>query len=358
MTILQIINELEIGGAQQLLANFLPILQKQHKVEILVLKKTESPYPAQLVDAGIAIHYLNVKSVYYPLIPLSIRRFLKRHPYYDIIHVHLFPSLYWTAIATMGMNCKLVWTEHSTNNKRHVFPLLRLTDRMAYSCYDKIVCISQATENSLKEWIGDSNTIQRLCVVGNGINIDKFKHDKPEKKYPHTLIQISRFEAAKDQDTVIRAMAQLPQDVHLLLVGDGTRLEVCKELSRTLKVDNRVHFLGSRTDIALLLSSADIAIQSSHWEGFGLTAVEAMAAGLPVIASEVNGLKQVVEGAGLLFPQGDANALAKQVESLLNAPQRYDDLSKAGLERARKYDINIMVEKYIDIYKTVVEEKS
>ena len=80
-----------------------------------------------------------------------------------------------------------------------------------------------------------------------------------------------------------------------------------------------------------------------------------MAAGLPVIASEVNGLKQVVEGAGLLFPQGDANALAKQVESLFNDTKRYDIMSKAGLERAREYDINIMVEKYINIYETVLK---
>ena len=350
MRILQIINSLQIGGAQRLLADFLPLMNRQHDVELLTLKDDPSPFAQQLHEAGIKMHCLNIKSLYNPLVALKIRRFLKRQPRYDIIHVHLFPALYWVPLATAGMRQHLIWTEHSTSNRRQQKLLFRYADKMAYSQYDKIICISQATCNSLGEWMGAQANDSRLCVIENGIDTSKFKSQKTERQQPYTLIQVSRFEASKDQDTVIRAMPLLPQDIQLVFVGDGSRLETCKALCEKLNVQDRVRFLGARADIAQLLSEADIAIQSSHWEGFGLTAVEAMAAGLPVIATNVDGLRQVVEGAGMLFTQGDEKELAQAISMLVNTPTLYHELSEKSLQQAKYYDISNMTDKYMEIY--------
>lgn len=352
MRILHIINDLEIGGAQRLLADFLPLMNKQHNVEVLVLREKPSPIIECLIDSGVKIHCLDVKSLYNPLTTLRIRLFLKQQPRYNVIHVHLFPSLYWVPLAVIGMHLHLVWTEHSTSNRRQQNPLLRYTDRIVYSRYDKIICISQATCDSLKDWLG-AQSDDHLCVIENGIDIKKFKNQKTVKRQHKSLIQISRFEASKDQDTVIKAMLLLPKDIHLVFVGDGSRIEICKALCNTLNLQDRVHFLGSKANIAQLLGKADIAIQSSHWEGFGLSAVEAMASGLPVIASDVDGLHQVVDGAGLLFPKGDEKSLAQLIEKIINNPTLYNELSEKSLLRAQQYEISNMTIKYLQVYEQV-----
>ena len=232
---------------------------------------------------------------------------------------------------------------------------MRPLERMIYSLYDRIICISEATRQAIMAWIKAKEGDKRFCVIENGIELKNFRKIPSAKQYPHTLIQVSRFVEGKDQDTVIGAMPLLPDDVHLLLVGDGVRLEECKSLAERLGLHERVHFLGARSDIAQLLSMSNIAIQSSHWEGFGLTAVEAMANGLPVIASDVEGLKQVVEGVGLLFPHGDAEILAQEIERLLADSSYYNEVSKRCLAHAEKYDICVMAEKYMKVYDSLLQ---
>ncbi|MGH9669124.1 MAG: glycosyltransferase, partial [Terriglobales bacterium] len=126
-------------------------------------------------------------------------------------------------------------------------------------------------------------------------------------------------------------------------------------LAASLGIWERVHFLGRRADVPQLLKLADVYVHSSHWEGFGIAAVEAMAAGLPVIASDVPGLSQVVGSAGLLFPRGDADCLAGHISSVLASESLRRQLSQAGRERARSFSIEQSVEAYINLYRSVVE---
>jgi glycosyltransferase involved in cell wall biosynthesis len=128
-------------------------------------------------------------------------------------------------------------------------------------------------------------------------------------------------------------------------------------LAASLGIRERVHFLGRRADVPQLLKLADVYVHSSHWEGFGIAAVEAMAAGVPVIASDVPGLGQVVGSAGLLFPAGDAECLAKHIRSLLDSEPLRRRLSQAGKERARSFSIEGSVEAYISLYESVLAEE-
>ena len=167
---------------------------------------------------------------------------------------------------------------------------------------------------------------------------------------------VSRFASSKDQETVIRAMKDLDEDVTLSFVGDGANLEHCKKVANDIGVENRVKFLGARSDVALLVAESYIGIQSSNWEGFGLTAVEIMACGKPVIATDVDGLKQVVEGAGLLFPVGDNKRLAEIVFKLLTDSTFYKLHSQKCVERAMQYDIINMVGSYLDVYHSIINK--
>ena len=139
---------------------------------------------------------------------------------------------------------------------------------------------------------------------------------------------------------MIKAMLDIPADVHLYFIGDGETMKECQELVKQLSLEKRIHFLGKQEDIKPWLSKAYLGIQSSKWEGFGLTAVEIMAAGLPVIASDVNGLKQVVEGAGELFESGNSKTLATIVCKILNDRDLYKEIQQRCILRAKQFDIH------------------
>mgnify|MGYP000294801803 FL=1 len=146
----------------------------------------------------------------------------------------------------------------------------------------------------------------------------------------------------------------MPEDVHLLLVGNGVLIEEKKKLASHLKISDRVHFLGYRSDVSRLLKTADICVLSSHYEGFGLAIVEGMAAGIPCIGTNVDGLSQVIEGAGLLFETGNHNQLKEKLHQLFTDKEYYNKISKQCEVRAKEYDISLMINAYVNLYNELI----
>ena len=265
--------------------------------------------------------------------------------------MHLFPSVYWVAIAAIGLKVKLVYTEHSTSNRRREKSYLRPIEKFVYRQYDKIISISQQTQDALQGWLHSKD--DRFVVVNNGVDVKRFSLLR-HSVIPKSLIMVSRFVASKDQETLIRAMKSVDAGVVLRLVGDGENLQHCKAIAEEVGVSDRVEFLGVRSDIAELIAESYIGVQSSNWEGFGLTAVEIMAAGKPVIASDVDGLRQVVEGAGIIFNRGNVEELANRISHLLADDEYYKNVTYACRQRALAYDISVMAESYKSIYCSLI----
>ena len=179
----------------------------------------------------------------------------------------------------------------------------------------------------------------KIRVVPNGIPVEDFETAQAaELGLTRTTRRDWCLSAAlkqqKDHRTILRALQNL-SGVRLLLVGDGPLRGELEELARSLGVSSRVSFLGRRTDVANVLKASDIYVHSTNSDGFGIAACEAMAAGLPVIASDVPGLADVVRGAGVLFPVGDHAALAREIQELLASPERRRQMSKASRRRAQ-----------------------
>lgn len=348
MRVLHVITSLEIGGAQRLLADLLPLQASTSSVSLLVYERVHNDFEKTLEQTGINIICLNEHNFHNPRIIFHLRRIFKD---YDLIHAHLFPTIYWASMATRGLNVKLVYTEHSTSNSRRNKWYFRPIERFMYARYDKIISISQQTQDALTSWLGQHD--ERFVVINNGVDTEKFTSVKVPV-VPKSLIMVSRFASSKDQETVIRAMEHIDNDATLRLVGDGENRHYCEALAKDLGVSDRVQFLGSRSDIPELVASSYIGIQSSNWEGFGLTAVEIMACGKPVIATDVDGLKQVVEGAGEVFTCGNAKELAARVNYLLNDDAYYKILVARCVKRAQDFDIGIMSEKYVNLYRKLL----
>ena len=206
----------------------------------------------------------------------------------------------------------------------------------------------------------------RYLVIGNGVELEDFHTAVPYRNEElglpadqeiRLLCMVSRFAEAKDHRTLIAAMAKLPETVNLLLAGDGPLQASCVSFAESMGLDRRVHFLGFRSDVARILKTADIIVMSSHWEGHSLAAIEGMAAGKPFVASDVEGLAPMVEGAGLLFPEGDDAALAETIARLLDDPVLYEEISRKCLLQAKKYGIKEMVEQHEKLYRSLVENE-
>jgi glycosyltransferase involved in cell wall biosynthesis len=151
-------------------------------------------------------------------------------------------------------------------------------------------------------------------------------------------------------------MVLLPKTVKLLLVGDGVLKKECEDLVATLKLQERVLFLGLRMDVPQLLKTVDIVVLSSKYEGLSLSSIEGMASGKPFVASDVPGLAEVVKGAGILFPPGNAEQLATAITELLENQEFYQSVADACQARATEYDIHKMVDKHITLYKSLAKK--
>ncbi len=357
MKVLHVITSLQTGGAEKLMVDLLPRLKSDDTdCELLLFDGTKTPFRQELEKTGVKISDFGTKTGS----PYSLKNLFRLIPYlrkFDIVHTHNTAPQLFAAIGSVLCSVVLCTTEHNTSNRRRGWKWYAAIDRWMYSRYKTVICISDKTEENLRNFIHDDS--DKFKTIYNGIDTGKYHEAHPvdlKSRYEGcetALIQVAGFRYQKDQDTVIKAMKSLPDSVHLFLVGDGPRRQTLENLIETLKLSDRVHLLGIRSDVAGLLKGADIAVMSSHWEGFGLAAIEAMAAGLPVIATDIDGLAQVVGDAGVLFEHDNAARLAHEISSLINNPIKYNALKEAGYKRAEEFGISKMAQQYRNVYQTI-----
>lgn len=371
MKILHVITSLQTGGAETLVVNLMPRFRALgHEVGVVVFNGEHTVLMERLERECPQCKIFRLGTSYYnPWYIVKLIRIMRK---YDVVHTHNSSPQLFAAIANIFCRKKLVTTEHSTNNrKRERGGYLRIIDRWMYARYDKVICISEIAEEKLREYLnvnGNGNvnvneyvkenrvkvSVDNICTINNGVDveaihqakeIDELKTDK------FVFVMVAGFREAKDQDTVVRAMAKLPKEQYeVWLVGDGVRKESVERLVLSFGLQDNVKFLGLRTDVPNILKTADAVVMSSHWEGLSLSNIEGMSAGKPFIASDVNGLREVTKGYGILFPHEDAEALAEIIQHLHDNPDYYKEIADNCYKRAKQFDISTMVLKYNKVY--------
>lgn len=354
MKILHVITSLRTGGAEKLMVDLLPRLRDLgNEVELLVFDGVQTAFYEELQEKQIKIHSLgNYTSVYHPFLLIKLLPYLKK---FDVIHTHNTACQLFAAIAHfITRRGILVTTEHNTSNRRRDNKVFYLLDKFLYSQYKKVICISSETERNLNSYM--PSTRGKSAVIFNGIDVQKIQSaslGQMNDKLIGTckVLMIAAFRYQKDQQTLIKAFSNLPDDFHLYLAGEGPLKSTCENLSESLGLKERVHFLGVRSDIPQLIKASDIIVQSSHIDGFCLAAVEGMAGEKPVIATNIPGLSEVVKDAGILVDHEDVKQLAKVIKEIFNDKKVYQDVAKACLSRAWKFDISQMAKEYYYTYK-------
>ena len=352
MRILHVITSLRTGGAEKLMVELLPRMKaKGHEVDLCVFDGVRTPFYEEIERRGVKVIPLD-HSVY------SLFNICKLIPImrdYDIVHSHNTACQYFVAIASLFARCRVFTTEHNTSNRRRNV-WWRMLDRWMYGRYDKVVCISELTKKNLIQHIGISFE-DKCVIIYNGIDLKTFSDISsspiPNKK---KVLMVSAFREQKDQKTLIKAMKELPSNYVLELIGGGEErlIDECKQLVRESQLDGRVEFMGVRTDITSLLVESDVVVLSSHYEGLSLSSLEGMASGKPFVASDVEGLRDIVGGYGVLFPHGDAKVLASEIRRLCEDALYAKQVAVKCQARAKMFDIEVMASMYMNAYERVL----
>lgn len=339
------------GGAEKLMEDLLPGLKQEGcDVSCLVFYGFDSQNRRTLEKAGVKVYELSRKKHYYrPFIVFKLIPYVRK---FDIVHTHNTPAVILTAIANIFGRAKMVMTEHSTGGRMRENRVLRLFDKWVHNRYKAIICCSDAAERSLRKTLNPKHSI--IKTVNNGVDLKKYISAFPSSDITSedikAVVMVAWFRDPKDHKTVMDAIKLLPEDFHVFFVGEGPRYKERISYSKTNSLDNRIHFLGLRTDVPEILKAAKYVVLASHYEGLSLSSVEGMAAGKPFIASDVNGLREIVGGAGVLFPDGDAKKLANSILELDNNPQMYKKVAERCYQRAMQYDISSMIKGYKEVY--------
>lgn len=355
MKILQVITSLSTGGAEKLISEIAPMLRdKGHQVDVLAFDGEDTAFKKALIDKGIKVYSFGKRcNVYNPLFIFRLAKLMKN---YDIVHTHNTAPQLFAAIGSVLCSVVLCTTEHNTSNRRRDLKWYAPIDKWMYGRYRQIICISDQAEENLKKYLGEDKF--NICTIYNGIDVERFAQAQPcaalvkEKGQKKAVVMVAGFRYQKDQDTLIKAISLLPKDDYeLWLVGDGERREALHNVVKDMAVEDRVKFLGLRNDIPNILKAADIVVMSSHFEGLSLSSIEGMSSGRPFIASDVDGLHEIVAGNGLLFPHEDAKALADLILQMATDVDARNRVIDACQKKASQYDIKVMAEKYNNLYK-------
>ena len=366
MRILQVITSLEMGGAETLVVNLIPRLQALgNTVDLCVFDGKETPLTQRLKKESPQTKiYALGHGVYNPLYIIKLAKIMKN---YDIVHTHNSSPQLFVAIASLFRQTNLVSTEHNTSNRKRNWKWYRPIESWMYGRYNHVICISKIAEEKLREYMGGewlvelSNRYKSITTINNGIDVNAISEAVPckdllgLKENRKSILMVAGFRKQKNQDTIIRALTLLDQEKYeVWFAGIGERMEEVKQLALSLGVSDRVRFLGLRTDIPNVLRAADVIVMSSHWEGLSLSNVEGMSAHKPFIASDVNGLKEVTKGYGILFPHEDAKALAEEINRLASDEAYYNEIAERCYNRALEFDISNTVSGYADVYKNIL----
>ncbi len=338
--------------------------RRGHEVHIIAY---EMPFRLENTD-HIHFHQVNLRE--YPLFPhpfLTIEITAKlvevvdRYSL-DIIHVHYALPNALSAVLARGItgNVRIVTTVHGTDvtvwGKE---PSLQPVIRYGLEQSDAVSAVSQNLKNEVYTSFGLEKRVQ---VIPNFVDTRVFSRlpDSPLRSQlardsEKIILHVSNFRPVKRLQDLINAFFRLQRrnpGTRLVLAGDGAEREPAEKLVQDLGLASQVTFLGTRAELVQLYSAADLFVLPSEKESFGLSALEAMACRVPVVATETGGLPEVVEQGktGLLVPVGDVEALSTSMAALLGNPALHAQMAARSREKAEKFSPENIVPRYEAFY--------
>lgn len=351
MRILHLINGLGTGGAEMLVVDLADAMRRHgHDVRIACLSDDPGVPRDKAERLGLDVTILGAHR-FDPRVAPALARVAKGA---DIVHAHIFPAFYWAAL--VPLRTPVLFTEHSTWNRRMEHPVLGLVDKAVYRRLDRVVAISSGTATNLAAQLGVDP--RRFPVIPNGISEGLVEGAAaPRSGRRRIIIVASLNNRSKDVNRAVRAMLDV-SGATLTVVGEGPDREEIEHLIEGLGLGERVRLLGRQGDVPGLLREHDMFLSTSRVEGFGLAAAEAMAVGLPVVAPAIPGISEVVSDgvSGVLFAPDDVAEPARSINRVLGNRELADRLARDARTEAARFTADACAQSYEHQYEEVIAQ--
>lgn len=357
LRVLELITELRPAGAERIvfeLARGLPA--DRFEVQVCSLRPATGDVASWLRDADIPVHSLEMRWKLDLRAPRRLARLLERQGI-DLVHAHLFHANLLGRRAARRVGCPAVTTVHIIEERFR--PWHGWLDRWTLRPGDVEVCVSRAVRDHLHERV--RIPAERLRVIPNGVDLDRFRGVGDDGRLraatgaddgDPVIVTVGRLEPQKGHQELIAAWRNVDsQRAHLAIIGEGSLRARLEEQAQDPALRGRVHLLGHRHDIPELLAGASGFVLPSRYEGFGLVLVEALASGLPVVASGGAAVAEVLgEDGGWLVRSGDTDGLACGLRELL-ALDSDDRAAREAVARQRSQEFGLapMLDAYADL---------
>ncbi|MDW8106406.1 MAG: glycosyltransferase [Armatimonadota bacterium] len=368
----QIISTLRPAGAERVVVHLLQYhdRSKYQPVCICLGEPTGSHYERIVHELGVPLHFLGKKQWATPRMMQRLDSLFRQYRP-TVVHTHLRGLTYAYPLLLKHRIPVRVHTVHSLAWHDRGTRLQKLVATLAFRYrLGRVVpvAIAERVRESIQQVFGYPNA----PLIPNGIAVDEFSLPAEARwdwrvregipKDALVLVHVGRFTQLKNHEMLIRAFAklQLPDSAYLLLVGEGELRSQTEQLVRELGIADKVRFLGVRADIPEVLNASDIFVLSSRWEGNPMSVMEAMAAGLPVVATAVGGVPELVEEGitGLLVPSEDIAALTQALQRLVDDPDLRATMGSHARRIAQeRFDARVMTRAYEALYESILAGK-
>ncbi|KRE97106.1 hypothetical protein ASG89_30085 [Paenibacillus sp. Soil766] len=361
MKTVQIVTQMEGGGAQRVGIVLQDELEKRgEQSELWFLYVKRSTYMDQPNIQVILPYQPKHVFDYYKIIMLLFKKLVAEKPKVIISHTH-YSNVIVQPIAWLLGVANRIAVQH---NPVESYPLLaRGLDVVlgTIGCYTTNVVVSESVLSSLKNY--PNKYLQKTQQINNGVfvgessgNVLSMKEKLGIHENSQVIINVGRLSQQKNQLLLIEMLAYL-SDVHLLIVGDGElRSKLVKEAKKR-EYSDRIHFLGEikPQEVVNYLKLADVFVFPSLFEAMGLALVEAMNAGLPIVATDLPATREVlgcefIDSAGILVGSGDVKGFADATRMLLNNKELADGQAAIAKQRAKRYSVDNMADAYQKCY--------
>ena len=369
-TVVHLINDLERAGAQQMVLSIVRAHDRERFEPVVVmwggpgdLKRAFAELGVEVVDLG-ARRKLSAEASWRLVGQLRRRKLA-------VIHTHLFHMHVMGRLAALLAGSQVVVsTHHNLRSGNH--PLMRVAERWTRPLTTATTAVTEAAEST---YFGDSAPFseelflegRRHFTISNGLateDLDGVRRDTDRAAVraelglegDFVLACVGRLHPSKGHEDLLQAMSEVVRvndGVRLLLVGEGALRPALESLIQELGLGSVVTLLGHRSDAARIVAASDAFVLPSVVEGFGLAVAEAMMLGVPVIATNLDSIQEVVGPCGVLVPPRSPHALADAILSLVkDRPQR----SEEGMDRVRdRFDIRAVVRQYEQLYALLID---
>jgi glycosyltransferase involved in cell wall biosynthesis len=343
-----IVPGLAIGGLEKMLVDFARRCDPARFHQSFIAVGENGPVGAELAALGMQVTALRKDAGFRPSMWFTLAGILRRDGV-DVVHTHNNAGLFYGVLAArLAGSHRIIHTRHGVEPvSRKAMALLPFIAELT----DHIVCVSRDNaELACREGM----PVRRLVTLLNGVDVESFFPHGPCIDGP--ALVVARLSPEKDIATLIRAIAAAHAQgkaIRLDIAGDGTCREELRALATSLGLESAVRFLGQQQDVPGLLRAASLFVLPSITEGISLTLLEAMATGLPVVATAVGGNAEVIlDGVtGRLVPPGDPQALARAMIDVLERPTESSAMGIMGRQRVvEHFNVRRTIGQYQELY--------